>query len=59
MFVMIVLIYFVILYFICFLNKTSTCNNNSYQKYIQETKNNSSFSKHQCPKFVCLSLQNK
>ena len=40
-----------------FSTKTSTCYNYSYQKYNQETKNNSSFSKHQYLKFVCLSLQ--
>ena len=45
MYVMMLLIYFVILHFICVLKKTSTCNNYSYQKYIQETKDNSSFSK--------------
>ena len=46
---MILLIYSVIFYFICFLNKTSACNNDSYQKYIQETKNKTQMSK------VCLS----
>ena len=53
--------WFTLLYFILFVfsTKTSTCNNYSYQKYNQETKNNSSFSKHQCLKFVCLSLQKR
>ena len=53
--------WFTLLYFILFVfsTKTSRCNNYSYQKCNQETKNNSSFSKHQCLKFVCLSLQKK
>ena len=50
------LLCYTLFYFFCS-TKTSTCNNYSYQKYNQETKNNSSFSKHQCLKFVCLSSQ--
>ena len=46
--------WFTLLYFILFVfsTKTSTCNNYSYQKYIQETKDNSSFSKQSK---ICLS----
>ena len=54
MYVMILLIYYILF---VFSTKTSIFNNYSYQKYIQETKNNSSFSKHLCLKSVCLSLR--
>ena len=54
--------WFTLLYFSLFVcsTKTSTCNNYSYQKYNQETKNNSSFFKTPVSKrSVCLSLQKK